>query len=117
MDTTICPICKHELDSCPPFKSIVKTFSSMMTPFGFAKAMYHVGKTIYYDFTDLLQTDECSWCPNCQNYILICPHCKHNFSVGTDSPLTGTKHKCTFCNTIFVYATHPDPDINHAEFL
>lgn len=110
-----CPYCNTELtdDDAKVLSHITSTILKLTNPFRLAKGLYDVGKTIYYDFSDIPQTDEYLYCPSCKVYFIRCCYCGHLNCVGSDIMISPKKIICNKCNKEYVYATHPDPDADH----
>ena len=81
-----CPRCKNEglTDDDKVFEHVFKFFCKNANPFSPLKSicnmgmgLFNVGRTIYYDFSSIKQTDEYFWCPICDHYFIECPHCYH----------------------------------------
>jgi len=110
-----CSFCNRKLtnddDKC--WSHVASTFIKMTNPIGIIKGVYNVGKTIYYDFSNLPQTDEYLYCQTCKVYFVSCYHCGKLNCIGSNIMTSPKKIKCTHCQGEYVYATHPDPDVDH----
>lgn len=115
-----CPRCKNDSltsddDQCWShvanffwkYANPIKPVSSLLN---LGKGMINVGRTIYYDFSSISQTDEYLWCTICDHYFIPCPHCGHLNDIGTDIMVSPKKIKCKGCGKDYVYATHPSED-------
>ena len=79
--------------------------------------LFKVGKTIYYDFSGIAQTDEYLYCPECEVYFISCCHCGHLNCIGSNIDVSPKKITCKSCKKDFVYATHPSDDYNPSDYL
>lgn len=111
-----CPFCKSELTDFDDktWTHVANFFLKLTNPVSFVKNMsiglYNVGKTIYYDFSDIPQTDEYLYCPICKVYFIECSHCSHLNCIGGDIMVSPKKITCNKCGKDYVYATHPSPE-------
>lgn len=114
-----CPYCNTELttDDDKALIHVGKYFLNFINPISALKNIcvgaYNVGKTIYYDFSDIPQTDSYLYCPHCKVYFICCCHCGHPNFIGDDIMVSPKKITCINCKKQYVYATHPDPDADH----
>ena len=110
-----CPYCKTELSDYDEktFSHVTSTLFKLTNPIYIVKGMIDVGRTIYYDFSDIPQTDSYLYCPTCKVYFISCCHCGQLNCIGSDIMVSPKKIKCNNCDKAYVYATHPDPDVDH----
>ena len=78
--------------------------------FNIGKSMINVGRTIYYDFSSISQTDQYWYCPVCEHYFIACPHCGHLNDIGKYIMVSPKRIDCEVCDGEYVYATHPSSD-------
>lgn len=110
-----CPYCNTELADYDD-KAIMHAgsfFLKIKNPWYLAKGIYNVGKTVYYDFSNIPQTDKYLYCRKCSVYFIPCIHCGSLNDIGGNIMVSPKKIICRKCNKQYVYATHPDPDADH----
>jgi len=111
-----CPICKSQLsdDDNKTLTHVGSFFLKFINPIGCLKnitiGLYNVGKTIYYDFSDIPQTDKYLYCSICKVYFIRCCHCSHLNCIGGDIMVSPKKIICNKCGKEYVYATHPNSE-------
>jgi len=110
-----CPYCETELLDYDEktLRHVGEFFLKMTKPWNIAKGIFNVGKTIYYDFSDITQTEKYLYCKKCDVYFIRCCHCSHLNCIGSDIMVSPKKITCVNCSKDYVYATHPDPDADH----
>lgn len=81
-----CPYCNTELVDYDDktWTHVGKTLLKLTTPWGIVKGTFNVAKTIYYDFSSLMQTDEYLYCSTCKVYFIPCCYCNHLNCIGSD---------------------------------
>lgn len=115
----ICPCCNSNLSDTDnkELSHVAKFFLKIANPVGAIKTVvtgiYSVGKTIYYDFSGISQTDRYLFCNNCKVYFIECCHCGNLNCIGSNIMVSPKKITCSKCHKDYVYATHPDPDVDH----
>lgn len=114
-----CPCCNKELVDYDG-KALIQVgtyLSKLINPMSLVINMItglkNIGKTIYYDFSNIPQTDEYLYCPQCSIYFIICCHCGHLNCIRGDIIVSPKKITCNNCKQEYVYATHPDHDVDH----
>lgn len=114
-----CPICKKGLVDYDDraLRQVGSFFVKFITPLSALKSMivgmYNVGKTIYYDFSDIPQTEEYLYCTRCKVYFISCCHCEHLNCIGSNIMVSPKRITCSNCCKDYVYATHPNPEVDH----
>lgn len=110
-----CPYCEMELSDYDEktFRHVTSTLLNLIKPIGFVKVMINAGRTIYYDFSGMTQTDSYWYCPQCNVYFISCCHCGQLNCIGSNIMVSPKRITCNSCSGHFVYATHPDPDADH----
>lgn len=114
-----CPICNTTLldDDDKSIHHVASFFVKNINPISLIKTCVNVARTIYYDFSNIKQTDEYLYCPYCKLYFIKCCHCGHINCIGNDIMVSPKKITCSQCHQEYVYATHPDPDIPHETYI
>lgn len=110
-----CPICNNDLvdNDGKTLSHVAKVLLRITNPLYLAKSIYNVGKTIYFDLSDIPTTDGYLYCKKCNIYFIRCINCGHLNSIGSDIMVSPKKICCAKCDKVYVYATHPDPDVDH----
>ena len=112
-----CPRCKNHVLKQSDGKELthvrdffMKFFNPVSFVFNLGKGMFAVGRTIYYDFFSIKQTEDYWWCSICEHYFIECPHCHYLNDIGKDIMVSPKKIHCMKCGNEYVYATHPSAD-------
>ena len=110
-----CRYCNRELVDYDgkTWAHVGKVLLSLTKLPGFANGVYNVVRTIYYDCSDIRQTDVYLYCEKCKVYFIPCCYCGYPNCIGSEILVSPKKIKCDECLREYVYATHLDSDVDH----
>ncbi len=99
-----CRYCNRELVDYDgkTWAHVGKVLLSLTKLPGFANGVYNVVRTIYYDCSDIRQTDVYLYCEKCKVYFIPCCYCGYPNCIGSEILVSPKKNVMNVLENMFM---------------